>query len=401
MLINSLKSLIKINGPITIAEFMNEALFNPTYGYYQKKIPIGKAGDFTTAPEISQVFGELIAIYFINLASHAKRPIALVEMGAGRGNLFKDLLQVIKKLAEKNIPEAQNFLRKTTFNIVEISPALQKNQQENLSEIGVQINWFSNFQDFTNSLEKNIPEREIYFIANELFDCFAINQFIKNSQGWCEKTVGINGEELGFFTEKFDPIKNGIIEKLLTNSNTRHPWHAVPRISGILNSASSEAELMRSSDAEASKDDEVVGEGAVFEHSFSAANFMQELSLALQKQGGIALIIDYGYIKNDFVNTLQALKNHQFYDCLKTPGEADITALVNFPMLENIAKNYSLNSSLISQADFFLSLGIEERRKILLENKSLQQQDEINSEIDRLIDKKQMGKLFKCLIIWK
>ena len=158
---------------------------------------------------------------------------------------------------------------------------------------------------------------------------------------------------------------------------------------------------MRSSDAEASKDDEVVGEGAVFEHSFSAANFMQELSLALQKQGGIALIIDYGYIKNDFVNTLQALKNHQFYDCLKTPGEADITALVNFPMLENIAKNYSLNSSLISQADFFLSLGIEERRKILLENKSLQQQDEINSEIDRLIDKKQMGKLFKCLIIWK
>lgn len=372
MLIDNLKSLIKINGPITIAEFMQEALFNPNYGYYQKKVPIGKEGDFTTAPEVSQVFGELIALYLLNLASNSTKPIALVEMGAGRGNLFKDLLRTINGLSDKNIKEAKDFLARSSLNIIEISPALQKKQEENLCQVTGKVNWYQTFQDFLSSNENN--EREIYFIANELFDCFPINQFIKTEQGWCEKTVGNKDEELAFFIEKFDPIKNRLVEKLIGNQ-------VPPKV--------------KERAKERAKEQDVI-----FEHSFSAVNFMQELSQAISKHGGIGIIIDYGYLENKFSNTLQALKNHEFYDCLKTPGEADLTSLVNFSLLEEIANEQNLNSSLVSQSQFLIGLGIEERRKTLLIGKTDEEKVQINSQIDRLIDKEQMGELFRSLIIW-
>lgn len=374
-----LKSLIKIKGLLTIAEFMQEALFNPLHGYYQKKIPIGKDGDFITAPEISQVFGELIGLYFLNLASGSKNPIALVEMGAGKGSLLRDFLLMIKKLAEKNIIEAQNFLEKISIHIVEISPALQKIQKENLAEIGIQINWHNNFQGFLESIKQ---DEEIYFVANELFDCFPINQFIKTQEGWCEKVISLKDEELEFFIEGFNSLKNKIVEQLIKESLVCEQG-----------SISSDNKLGFVGNG--------VEENAVFEHSFSAANFMQELAQALQNQGGVALIIDYGYSKNEFKNSLQALKNHQFHDCLKNIGDADITALVNFSLLEEIAKKLALNSSLVSQKEFLEGLGIEERRKILLAEKKDEQKSDINSRINRLIEPSQMGELFKCLIIWK
>jgi len=374
-----LKSLIKIKGLLTIAEFMQEALFNPLHGYYQKKIPIGKDGDFITAPEISQVFGELIGLYFLNLASGSKNPIALVEMGAGKGSLLRDFLLMIKKLAEKNIIEAQNFLEKISIHIVEISPALQKIQKENLAEIGIQIKWHNNFQGFLESIKQ---DEEIYFVANELFDCFPINQFIKTQEGWREKVISLKDEELEFFIEGFNSLKNKIVEQLIKESLVCEQG-----------SISSDNKLGFVGNG--------VEENAVFEHSFSAANFMQELAQALQNQGGVALIIDYGYSKNEFKNSLQALKNHQFHDCLKNIGDADITALVNFSLLEEIAKKLALNSSLVSQKEFLEGLGIEERRKILLAEKKDEQKSDINSRINRLIEPSQMGELFKCLIIWK
>jgi len=377
--VDYLKSLIKIKGLLTIAEFTQEALFNPLHGYYQKKIPIGKDGDFITAPEISQVFGELIGLYFLNLASGSKNPIALVEMGAGKGSLLRDFLLMIKKLAEKNIIEAQSFLEKTSIHIVEISPALQKIQKENLAEIGIQINWHDNFQGFLENVKK---DEEIYFVANELFDCFPINQFIKTQEGWCEKVISLKDEELEFFIEGFNPLKNKIVEQLIKESLVCEQG-----------SISSDNKLGFVGNG--------VEENAVFEHSFSAANFMQELAQALHNQGGVALIIDYGYSKNEFKNSLQALKNHQFHDCLKNIGDADITALVNFSLLEKIAKKLALNSSLVSQKEFLEGLGIEERRKILLAEKNDEQKSDINSRINRLIEPSQMGELFKCLIIWK
>jgi len=328
---------------------MNEAMFNPLSGYYRQAKPIGKNGDFITSPEISQTFGELIAAYFLNFILASQKKIALVEMGAGRGTLFKDVILTIIKLSEK-LGKSLEIKERLTFHIIEISEVLTKTQQENLREISFTISWHKNFSDFKNSAKN----QEIYFFSNELFDCFPIHQFIKSSAGWHERLVDAINNELVFILENFNPIKNKMIESL------------IPQGLAIKN-------------------------GDVFEHSFAAINFMNELSATLKTQGGIGLIIDYGYSELQFKDSLQAVKNHDYSDVLKNVGSSDITALVNFFALENCAKNLALNSSLVTQRDFLISLGIEERRKILKDN----------SAIERLINKDQMGELFKCLIIWR
>ena len=331
-----------------ISRFMSEALFNPTSGYYRTKNPIGKNSDFITAPEISQVFGELLAAYLLGIAAAEKSKISLVEMGAGKGTLFKDVLSSIHKLAERKIPQAVDFLECTTFHIIEINEVLREVQKKNLSEFSV--NWHENFEQFFST------ERKIFFISNELFDCFSIDQFILTEIGWRERIIS----DKKFTLAGFDKKIHEFVEKEI----------------GVL------API-----------------GAVFEYSHEARNFMSQLCEAIKQQGGIASNIDYGYIKNQFANTLQALKNHQKVDVLENPGEADITSLVDFASLQKIVQNHDLNSSLISQKEFLIGLGIEQRRKVLIE-KNPAKESEINSAIDRLIDSSQMGDLFKCLIIW-
>lgn len=337
---------------------MNEALFHKDRGYYRTKNPIGKDSDFITAPEISQVFGEILAAYILQNFANIKGPIAFVEMGAGKGTLFKDILFSIKKLADKKIPEALAFIESATFHIIEINQVLKEIQQENLSQFS--INWHENFTEFLNHSETK--NRKIFFISNELFDCFAIDQFVKTDIGWCERLI----DSQQFVTAKFNLEIHQFVEKLIGfEASQKAPF------------------------------------GAIFEYSKSAQDFMEQLCDALQKQGGIAINFDYGYRKTEFANTLQAVKNHQKINVLENVEEADITALVDFSSLEKIVLDYKLSSSLISQQEFLMALGIEERRKILLQGKSNAEKNEINLAINRLIEKDQMGELFKCLIVWK
>ena len=342
-----LKNLIQINGAISVSQFIREALFHPNLGYYNQKNPFGKKGDFITAPEISQVFGELIGAYLLGLwqNNYHSGKINLVEMGAGNGTLMKDFLNITK-----TIPY---FLEQFTISIVEISPRLQNVQKQNLKEF--RINYYNNFSDFYQK-HNNSP---IFFIANELFDCFVIDQLVKIKNGWAERMVRIdNSGELDFiFGQKID---DNFIDKLPKNLES----------------------------------------GAIFEYSEKGYNFMNELSSAIKKTGGLGLIIDYGYLQNEFRNTLQAIKNHQFCDVLQEVGNCDITSLVDFSALQNIAIKNNLKTSLISQKEFLNNLGIEVRRKKLLEQKDEDEQKIINSAISRLIDKDQMGELFKVLIIW-
>lgn len=332
-----------------ISDFIQNALFHPTTGYYRTKNPIGKDSDFITAPEISQAFGETIAVYLLQMATIRKSQIALVEMGAGKGTLFFDILNSIKKLAEKNIPEAVDFFKRVTFSIVEINPVLREMQREKLREF--KVDWHENFSEIS------LKNRELFFISNELFDCFAIDQFVLTEIGWCERLVAGNK----FVLADSDKKTHDFVEKQI----------------GVL------API-----------------GAVFEYSAAARQFMSQLCEVLKTQGGMAINIDYGYVKNEFANTLQALKNHQKVNVLENVGSADITSLVDFLSLQKIAQSYDLNSSLISQKEFLVSLGIEERRQILLK-KNPQKSAEINSAIDRLVGSNQMGELFKCLIVWK
>jgi SAM-dependent MidA family methyltransferase len=343
-----LQNLIKINGAISIEQFFREALFHPNFGYYNQNNPFGKKGDFITAPEISQVFGELIGAYFINLwqNNYCQGKINLVEMGPGNGTLMKDFLNFTKKIP--------NFFEQFTISIVEISPRLQKIQKQTLKEFS--INYYDNFASFYQQHNS----QPIFFVANELFDCFAINQLVKTKDGWIEKVVGV-GDDLELCFALGQNINNSYVDQLTTKN----------------------LEL-----------------GAIFEYSGQGYNFMEELANSIKKTKGVALIIDYGYVINEFKSTIQAIKNHQFCSMLEEAGSCDITALVDFFALNNIAVKNDLRTSLISQKDFLNNLGIEIRRKKLLERQDEHKQQIINSAINRLVDKKQMGELFKVLIIW-
>ncbi len=351
-----------------ISQFVNKALFDSETGYYCTKNPLGAESDFITAPEISQIFGEIITAYLLQICENEKEPFNLVEMGAGRGVMMRDILNSINKLAKKNIVSAQNFLKKAQISIVEINAALRELQKENLKEFmdcrtslcdarnddlgsgSKSIAWFENFEDF---LQQN--REKIFFISNELFDCFAIDQYVLTEIGWRERVI-IDGK---FSLAGFDKKTSQEIEK------------EVGKLAPL---------------------------GGVFEISNSAREFMAKLSQALSERGAVAINFDYGYFKNEFANTLQAIKNHKKVDIF-TPS-CDITAHVDFGALDLIARKFNLNSSLVSQKDFLISLGIKEREEILIKQNP-EKRPEISGAVNRLIDENQMGELFKCHIIWK
>jgi NADH dehydrogenase [ubiquinone] 1 alpha subcomplex assembly factor 7 len=331
--------LIQNNGPMSVADFMRESLFHPKLGYYNCHNPFGKEGDFITAPEISQVFGELIGAYFASAAINAfvDQKVNLVEMGAGSGTLMSDLLRIAIKIPI--------FFNQTNIHIIEISPRLKAIQQEKLQNY--QITWWNDFDSFY----KNNSGQPLFFCANELFDCFAINQFVKSGDVWMEKMVNFNGKKLEFVLSNF--------------------------------SYNFQVEAM---------------EGGVLEVSNEAQILMKKLVHDIKNSGGSGLIIDYGYFQNEFRDTLQALKNHQYAEILQEAGNADITALVDFKALENIAQKSGLKTSLVSQKYFLESLGIDQRREKLIAGRNDEEIKKIHSSINRLIGSDQMGELFKCLI---
>jgi SAM-dependent MidA family methyltransferase len=343
-----------------ISELIRQQLFSKEGGYYKIKNPIGKSQDFITAPEISQIFGEIMAIYLLELSKNSVNKIALVEMGAGHGTWLDDILQTIENLANKSQKIAQEFLKKTEIFIVETSPQLQKIQQQNL--IKYKIKWCENFAEF---LAKS--SGEIYFISNELFDCFAIDQYVKTANGWQERLI------------EFSDKKN-LSNPHFVISKTDYNNFVEQQIGKALSL--------------------IAPFQAVFEYSKDARDFMQQLSSAIYLRGGVAINIDYGYSNYDFANTLQTIKNHQKIPFLEGFKDADITALVDFFALDNIAKDSQLKTSLISQRDFLLGLQADKRLSFLkLANPQIA--DNLQNDFDRLINPSQMGELFKAHIIWK
>lgn len=339
----------------TISQYVNKALFDDKKGYYKKKNPIGKNADFITSPEISQVFGELLAIYLLQFITKIDEKYAIVEMGAGRGMLFYDVVFTLKKLA-KNNQQIQSLIDNCSFNIIEINPVLRDLQKKKLKDFNV--NFYQNLSDFAASNNK----AKIIFFSNELLDCFAIDQYVLTESGWRERIIIEQNNNRSFSLAPFDKKVNDFV-------NTK--------IADIL------API-----------------GSVFEYSKTARQFIKDLAMLIKENGGGAINIDYGYYQNKFVNSLQGIKNHQKYDVLKDPGEVDITAHVDFGALDKIVKDIGLQTSFISQREFLLALGIEERRKILLQ-KNTKSYEEINLAIDRLIKCDEMGELFKVHIIWQ
>ncbi len=351
-----------------ISQIINKALFDKKSGYYCTKNPLGRDGDFITSPEISQIFGEIIAGYLLQFFANNQGKVSLIEMGAGRGFLFRDIVQTIFNLSKKGNNLALNFIDNASFHIVEINPILQKIQKQNLGKFVSQfsINWSENFKDLIKNQQ---IASKIFFISNELLDCFAIDQFVKTKIGWCERLIAVDDADL---------LSNP--RYVLSDFNNEVNQFIINKISPTI---SSKAKI-----------------GAVFEYSASLEEFYIDLCNVIKNHGGIALNCDYGYCNYDFANTLQAVRNHQKISFLQAFQNADITAQIDFFALDKIAQSFNLNSSVITQRQFLLDLGGLERMKILCK-KNFRQATEIVKGFERLTSSFEMGELFKFHIIWQ
>ncbi|MBL4893565.1 MAG: SAM-dependent methyltransferase, partial [Emcibacter sp.] len=278
--------LIKAQGPITIATFMAEALGNATHGYYMKKDPFGTDGDFTTAPEISQMFGEMVGLWhgvnWLNMGSPGK--IHLIELGPGRGTLMQDTLRSMKI-----IPGLQEALE---VHLVEMSPTLQKTQAETL-KAHTMPTWHNRIGDVL----KQAKGEPVLIIANEFFDALPIHQYQKTISGWHERLVCLDGQEK--LSLQLAPV---------------------PSPEQIIPSALHRADP-----------------GSIAEVSVIGENICAEIAEHIQLYSGAALIIDYGHDAHGTGDTLQAVRNHEYVDILSNPGDVDLTTHVNFQRLKEIS----------------------------------------------------------------
>ncbi|HTJ56381.1 MAG TPA: SAM-dependent methyltransferase [Devosiaceae bacterium] len=332
---------IRQTGPMSIATYMGLALTHPRKGYYKQGTAIGAAGDFITAPEVSQMFGELIGFFMVNLWQQMSEPKAftVLELGPGRGTLMADMMRVAAR--------APGFAEAANIELFETDPELLAQQRTRLEPF--HPSWIQSFD-----LAADTP---LLVVANEFFDALPIRQFVRGKDGWHERMVGLGADGKRMFGLSPTPIPN----ESLPESVREEP------------------------------------EGAVFEAGLAAGQVMQRLASAVARRGGAILAIDYGYTPTQTGETLQAVRRHAYADPLEAPGESDLSAHVDFDALGQVARTAGLAvQPLAAQGDFLKHLGIIARAAGLAKaNPSLA--EEINGALDRLTSPSQMGTLFKVL----
>lgn len=346
--VNALKrkilALIETQGPLTVAQYMALALGDPQHGYYIRRDPLGR--DFITAPEVSQIFGELIGLFFLRVWEDRGRPknVQLVELGPGRGTLMADMMRAAKKLR----PE---FVHAARITLVETSPALRAKQAELLSALPA--NWVSRFDD--------VPaDGPLFLVANEFFDALPIHQFVKGERGWHEQMVARDGENLRFALTP-DSIPPTVIPASMRDA---------PK-------------------------------GSIIEVNPAATELARRVANRIADAGGIALLIDYGHTETAAGDTLQAMRDNAFADPLEDPGEADLTAHVDFSALAAVARETGARVlGPLPQGDFLAALGIRARAD-RLKHDNPQNAAVIDAAVERLIIPHQMGTLFKVLAVYE
>ena len=331
--------IVKKNRSMRLDIFLKKALFSKD-GYYTKRKPIGKIKDFITAPEISQIFGEIVGMYLYYFwKTKINSEYNLIELGPGKATLFIDIANSVS-----NLP---GFLKKSEISFIEINHELIKLQKENTKRLLKNIKWKKNI-----NFKSNIPS---IIYSNEFFDCFPVRQFTYNDV-WFEKYVNFNRENDSFYFEN----KQVNSKKLLTQLNLHK-------------------------------------KNKLLEVSFERNKYFENVCKFIKKNRGIFLTVDYGYFKNNKNFTLQAVQNHKFSHVLENIGEKDISSHVNFEDLINVAKQNNLKIEECStQREFLLKFGILERKKIFNNSKYSKK---IDTEVDRLINNNKMGNLFKFLVI--
>lgn len=323
-LLQLIKQRIDKFGPMSVADYMSMCLTHPEHGYYMKRDPLGAKGDFTTSPEISQIFGELLGLWLAaQWQKQGKSDAIVVELGPGRGTLAADLLRATKKVA--------GFHDNISLHLIEMSPALRQKQWQMLAGKHAQIHWHETLDE--------LPEKPIFFIANEFFDALPIHQYVNG----VERMVACKNNQLVFTPQETDNI---------------------------------------------------------IESSPASIEVMKKLSSHIAQFGGAGLVIDYGYTVGSKGDTLQAMKNHTYHSILENPGEADITAHVDFAALKDCALEAGASCfGAMPQGKFLLQIGASQRLMTLSQNAQAEQRPELLSGFERLISHEQMGELFKVMAV--
>ncbi len=335
-----IRRLIERHGPVTVAEYMGLALGHRDHGYYQTRDPFGRAGDFTTAPEITQMFGELVGAWCIDAWQRmGRKRFNLIEFGPGRGTLMRDLLRIASRIAP-------DFVGAATLHLVETSPILRDAQEELLA--GYSPRWHESIED--------VPEGTAIHVMNEFLDALPVRQFVLTEAGLCERRVGLAGGKFVFLVDR----------------QARMPRAALqPAIRDLAN-------------------------GSIVETCPAALATVREVGHRIAQDGGAALIVDYGYDAPAGEDTFQAVRNHAHVDPLEHPGQADLTAHVDFAAIAEVSRQSgAIVAGPVGQGEFLMSLGIAQRTQTLVEA------GDANAEgaMRRLTGADQMGELFKVLTI--
>ncbi|WP_132956320.1 class I SAM-dependent methyltransferase [Rhizobium sp. BK251] len=348
-LAEKMKALIQANGPISVTDYFSLCLADPEHGYYKTRDPFGRAGDFVTAPEISQLFGEMIGVFMVHAWQRHGTPaeVRLVEVGPGRGTMMADMLRVVARLA----PPLYEGL---SVHLVETSPRLQEVQRQTLSEQDGRVAWHSDFDD--------VPAGFTLLAANELFDAIPLRQFVRTPTGFRERMIGLDAEGRLAFAAGMAGIDPSLLPA---------PVQDVPP-------------------------------GTIFEAAPAREAVMTKICNRLNDHGGTALIIDYGHMVSGFGDTLQAVRMHEFDPPLSHPGEADLTSHVDFQALAEtaIAARIHVNGC-VHQGDFLIGLGLMERAGALGRDKTEYVRQGIQAAVERLAGagEGKMGELFKVLAV--
>ncbi|HLI99612.1 MAG TPA: SAM-dependent methyltransferase [Bradyrhizobium sp.] len=346
-LLSEIKKLIKSSGPMPVWRYMELCLMHPKHGYYLSRDPLGREGDFTTAPEVSQMFGELLGLWAASVWKAMDSPpvLRLIEIGPGRGTMMADAMRALRVL-----PPLYQAL---SIHLVEVNPVLRDKQKAALSG-SRNITWHDNLDD--------IPDGPCIIFANEYFDVLPIHQAVRGESGWHERTIELDDEDRLIFGVAAEPI---------------------PRFEVLL------PPLVRSAPP-----------GAIFEWRADAE--IMKIASRVRDQGGAALMIDYGHVRSDAGDTFQAIARHSFTDPLKNPGQADVTAHVDFQALARAAEDVGARvHGPVPQGDFLKRLGIETRALTLMAKATHEVSEDISEALKRLVGggRGGMGQMFKVLAV--
>ena len=344
---HEIAKLIATAGPMPVWRYMQLCLTHPRYGYYIAHDPLGREGDFITAPEVSQMFGELLGLWAASVWREMGSPatLHLIELGPGRGTMMADALRALHVL-----PPLHDAL---SIHMVEINPVLRDQQRATLAGVH-NAHWHNSLDD--------VPRGPSIILANEYIDALPIHQMVKRDDGWHERTVELDAAGKLVFGVAPEPT---------------------PRFEVLL------PPLVRAAPV-----------GAIFEWRPDAE--IMKIASRVREQDGAALIIDYGHLRSDAGDTFQAIARHSFADPLKNPGQADVTAHVDFQALVRAAEDLGARvHGPVTQGDFLKRLGIETRAVTLQAKTTPEVSADIAGALKRLTDSGRggMGSMFKVLAI--